>query len=226
MQSHRYADVFGNDSKRGALSLVYAALTPAQYLDNQGQVITHPFDKPGTGTRFSISTAISECEIRAAKYLSESIAVNTRTSAVLASDVVTHHRRDFSYVSFGLPSNYKSMELLNDTANEFVQLAQDRFVSRRSGKTLIAASTRIDYGLLIKIIPAHLPERVWICCGGFGEWGTSGSAWYLARNWGLLRKKFRNRPFAVIVSVEPGRDESAIPVVAAANATEIESYVR
>jgi hypothetical protein len=35
----------------------------------------------------------------------------------------------------------------------------------------------------LKIIPKSFPNRVWIAVAGLGEWGTSGAAWFLSKNW-------------------------------------------
>jgi hypothetical protein len=173
-----------------------------------------------------MSVAVSGCEIRAAKYLSESIAVNAGQSAVLAADTAILEQRDISFISFGLSSNLKSLDVFNNGANEFVGVQIDRFITRRSGRNLVVASQTCDYGLILKIRPSNLSERTWICCGGFGEWGSSGAAWYLARNWRELRAKYRRGPFAVIVRVESERDESAEPIVMAGSSQEIERYGR
>jgi hypothetical protein len=175
---------------------------------------------------YSMSVAVSESEIRAAKYLSESIAVNTGHSAKLVADTAIADRRDISFVSLGLTSNLKSRDMINNSANDFVRVEVDRFRSQRSGKNLVSASQTSDFGLIMKISPSNLHDRTWICCAGFGEWGTSGAAWYLARNWRTLRSKYRKGSFAVIVRVEPQRDESAEPVVMAGSGEEIERYGR
>jgi len=35
--------------------------------------------------------------------------------------------------------------------------------------------------------PADFPNHSWIVCAGLGEWGTSGTAWYLAHRWRIGR---------------------------------------
>ena len=173
-----------------------------------------------------MSMAVSGCEIRAAKYMAESVATNTGRWAILTPDVNIANKQDLSFVSFGLLSNVKTADVLNSTGNSLVLYREGCFVSRLSGKTVIAPSPTMDYGLIAKVCHSDLAGRTWICCGGFGEWGTSGAAWYLARNWKQIRRRFGPKPFAMIVRVVPERDESAEAVVWADAPEELESYTR
>lgn len=66
-----------------------------------------------------------------------------------------------------------------------------------------------DYGLILKTHPVQFPNRTWLMCAGFGEWGTSGASWYLANQWETIRKQVKSRPFAAVVRVRHGQDESA-----------------
>ena len=89
-------------------------------------------------------------------------------------------RRTAGRFSFGIANNVKTTDLLNSTANQLVRFTNGLFVTT-SGKTIIRpsiASRRIDYGLILKGHPQNMPERTWIACGGYAEWGTSAAAWY------------------------------------------------
>jgi len=66
-----------------------------------------------------------------------------------------------------------------------------------------------DYGFILKIHPEQHKNKVWIVCAGYGEWGTSGAAYYLAKNWKYIYKKAKDKPFAIMINVEIGKDESA-----------------
>jgi len=174
-----------------------------------------------------MSAAISSCEVRALKYLAESVAANTGSCwAVLTSAEEIANKQDLSLVSFGLTSNRKTVELLDNVANPFVRYEHPRFVTKLTGRTVVRASQVEDCGAIIKIHPSNLPDRTWICCGGFGEWGTSGAAWYLTRKWRDIRSKFGKRPFVIFVQVKPDRDESAEPIIMAATPEELERQAR
>jgi hypothetical protein len=228
--SWRYRRVFGEDAFEGNMHLVYALLNPPKAVNTAGEPVKHIFSKPGNGGGlFSISEAVSVCEVRAVTYLAESVASNTRSWVALRSAKELGSRLDLSYISLGLMSNDKTVGLLRNDGNLFVAFKDDRIVSKLSGRTIIAPapeSQKIDYGMILKIHPTSARERNWICCGGYGEWGTSGAAWYLARRWRDICKKFGNRPFIVFVQVEDGRDESADDIINAGTVEELEKQAR
>jgi hypothetical protein len=224
----RFAQVFGPDATRGALHLVVGALVPPQVRDEAGNQLRFIFTKPGHKDKgFSTSLAVPGCEVRAAKYLAETVAVDAGRSSILTADVEIREKRDLSFVSFGMLSNEKTIQLLENSANQFVLYDYSRFISKVSGRTLVTlAEVKTDYGLILKIHPSNLPDKTWICCGGFGEWGTSGSAWYLARHWKTIRSKVRRRAFAAIVRVREGCDESAEPIFIVDTPEEIDRHTR
>jgi hypothetical protein len=61
----------------------------------------------------------------------------------------------------------------------------------------------------LKIKNPHSKGYSLLICAGLGEWGTSGSAWYLSRYWKKLAKKFLANDFIIVISVARGSDESA-----------------
>jgi GGDEF domain-containing protein len=63
-------------------------------------------------------------------------------------------------------------------------------------------------------------------CAGIGEWGTSGAAWYLAKHWRDLAKRFGKGDFAVVLKVTDGADESATAVAMASDPEELQNQVR
>jgi len=225
----RYARIYGPDVCDNGLHLVYAALNPPVARTSDGQPVHHVFTKPGLpGAAFSMSAAVNDCELRAVKYLAESVAANTHGWTILTSDEAIADRSDLTFVSFGLTSNRKTVQLLENPANLFVRVDLDpvRFVSKISSRTILSPSQTEDYGVITKIHPSNLPDRTWICCGGFGEWGTSGAAWYLARKWRDLNSRFGKGPFVVIVRVRPAQDESAELVIMAGTSEELERQAR
>jgi hypothetical protein len=230
LRSWSFSQVFGTEASQGGLHLAYASLTPPVAMTADGNFVSHVFSKTDlNGLRFSMAVAINGCEVRAIKYLAESIAANAHNWAVLTVDDEIRDRQDLSFVSFGLTSNCKTRQILDSSANPFIRYEHPCLVTKLTGRTVVALSPstpKIDFGAIIKIHPSNLPERTWICCGGYGEWGTSGAAWYLARKWRDLRSKFGNRPFAVVVRVTTERDESLEPIIIAGTPDELERQVR
>jgi len=131
----------------------------------------------------------------------------------LQSDNEVRSLLDLDFISFGgLSSNFKTDDCQSNTGNLLAAFdqANGRFIDPATGEIIADCSDRrFDYGLILKTRPAQFPERAWLMCAGFAEWGTSGSAWYLARRWDAIRKEAKDRPFAVVVRVRPGQDESA-----------------
>lgn len=66
-----------------------------------------------------------------------------------------------------------------------------------------------DYGILLRIRNPQYPEHYLFICAGHGEWGTSGSAYYLFHHWKELYKKHGQQDFCKIIEVDMGSDESA-----------------
>jgi hypothetical protein len=222
----RYAQLFGSDATSGRLHLVVGALVPPACQDQAGNPFPFIFSKPGLlNAGFSTSVAIPSCEVRAAKYLAESVAMNARQLAILTTDVDIASRVDLSFVSFGIMSNLKTVQLLENSGNHFAKYHEGQFISMLSGGVLARASQQSDYGLIVKLHPSNLPEKTWICCGGFGEWGTSGAAWYLSRKWKDIRSRFTRRSFIIIVKVRPGSDESAEPILMADTPEEVQRHI-
>jgi hypothetical protein len=221
----RYRRVFGKDAFQGNTHLAYGLLEPPPVIGAHGNKVPHIFTKPSKAhLRFSISKVASICEVRGLTYLAESIASNTRTWVKLTSDEDIGAKCDLSYISLGIMNNDKTTDLLRNDGNLFVNFPVDWFITKLSGRTIVTPSTdaKIDYGMIIKIHPTSAPERIWMCCGGYGEWGTSAAAWYLARRWRDIHKRFGNKPFVIFVQVEPGRDESATEIISAATPQELE----
>jgi hypothetical protein len=222
----RYKRVFGKDAFQGNLHLVYALLNPPIAVDAAGNKVKWIFTRPGDlASRFSMSAGVSVCEMRAVTYLAESVASNTGSWIRLASADELSSRDDLSYISLGVKSNDKTMALLYNTSNLLVDFNESvgRFVIKGTDRTIVAPSTdpKIDYGMILKIHPTAAPERDWICCGGYGEWGTSGAASYLIRKWKEISKEFGRGPFVIFVQVEQGHDEAADRIIGAATLPEL-----
>jgi hypothetical protein len=204
----KYRALFGIDVGTEGLHLVYGLLS----LKALAPPDSFPYRKPGVNAAgFSIETPVSACELRAAKYVSESVAANGLLPPRVLSDSDVASRLDLSFVSFGGPlSNFKTRDAL-DSPNSIVSI-NGQFQRRGTGKPLVTIEPGFDYGLILKIHPSQFPERTWIVCAGLGEWGTSGSAWYLGKKWKELHAFAGADDFVTIVKVRPGQDEYAEPV--------------
>lgn len=207
--------------------LVYAEFVLPKVI-NGFQLPTHPFKKPdreSSGMSFSISKPLSSCEVRAIKYLSESLYKEGSKSLLLSSDYELMEKLNISFITFGGPaSNYKTRDIMENSDNNLIYFDNAQFTSVKSGKRVLSPDPKYDYGIILKIHSQQFPHRTWIACAGIAEWGTSGATWYLAKKWKDLYKFAKKSPFVVIVRVNKGQDESAIPVVKVKNQNDISKY--
>jgi len=205
--------------------MIYGQLMLPQIRDSAGQPITHPYVKPPRRgpppqqASYSMEHPVSECEVRAAAYIASLLGSPQGLHPMLMADADTVTLLDSTFVSFGGPgSNYKTADILASSANIFIQVSTSGF-SLISGQALPYSCTNsVDYGFVLRLTPPELRGRSWIICAGLGEWGTSGSAWYLANRWQTLARTVH--PFAywlglpaipdflAIVRVVSGQDQS------------------
>jgi hypothetical protein len=160
--------------------------------------------------RFRARAVISRSEVRAATYLSS--AVSGLTTVRVATDEELKSKVDISFIAIGAMSNHKSRDVFENESNQFTifDMSALRFISKLNKKPLrISARPGYDYGILLKICPQAFPDRTWIICSGLDEWGTSGTSWFLANKWKQIHKKVGDRPFAALIEVRVGQDESA-----------------
>lgn len=169
---------------------------------------------------FSISAPISECEVRGSSYLSSMLAAASRKVPILMSDVDASALVNSNFLALGgVGSNYKTADIFSSNRNIFLKKDIEKFVWISGKELLFECSAAADYGIILRIKPSEFPNKSWIVCAGLGEYGTSGSAWFLANKWQkILRKKqsflyrlvpWRFPDFLGIVKVIPGQDESA-----------------
>jgi hypothetical protein len=212
----RLRELFGEDiASPEPFHLVYAQFVLPDQIDGR-ELPTHPYKKPGeevSGVSFSISKPISLCEVRAVKYFSESLYASGGKGINISADVDLTATLDTSFITLGSrASNFKTRDVQDNPGNGLVRLDSGEFLSVESGLPVVRREESYDYGLILKIHPAQFPARTWFVCAGRSEWGTSGAAWYLAKKWKALHSFAGSRPFAVVVQVKPGQDESAVPI--------------
>ena len=221
-----FRDVFGKDPfSTGAFHLIYSQLTLLPEMGEGRLFGKFTYVKPGEDKPKSIFSAeriISSCEVRAAKYLAESIGREAKASPSLSSDLDMRDKLDVSFAAFGGSlSNYKTMDVITNEGNNLLSFDNKNFRSVLSGKIIIRLLPQFEYGLILKVNPIQFPERTWFTCAGRGEWGTSGAAWFLAKKWRSIQSYAKDSPFAIIVRVVPGQDESAEAVVKVKDESEL-----
>lgn len=188
-----------------------------------------PFAKPSIPEVALRSESVAPgCEIRAAAYVANALGRFSRIRSSVMADEAIKDRLDLDFISFGMNSNLKTLDLCKNRANCFADFDRqgNTFVGKRDGEIIYQAAPSYDFGLIIKIHPEQYPHRTWIACAGNGEWGTSGTAYFLANKWSdllsylngkdksfttkLRRRLIReDRGFLAVIRVEIGKDESA-----------------
>jgi hypothetical protein len=221
----RLKAVFGRDLfLSDSLHLVYAKFSLPPVFKKDGSINTHPYVKPDIpGMGFSMENPVSSCEVRASKYLSQMMGKEVGHNPILASDIDLKMQLNISFVTFGGPGNYKSNDLLTNESNNFLTF-NSTFITCNTNRPVLYRHSGFDYGLIQKIHPIEFPERTWLICAGFDEWGSSGAAWYLAYKWREIYKFAKSKAFAIVVKVKHGQDESAYPIIKIKSVDDAERY--
>ena len=190
--------------------------------DRNGRVTKRFYLKQGKpDVRISIEKPISSCEIRATKYLAEVIGAKVRRTPTLSTDYKLADVFGISFVALGSHnSNSKTEDTLRNRGNKFVEFPYkgfledvDRWFVDKNGRRIPGdIEPGFDYGLIMKIHPTQDLERTWFVCAGYGEWGTSGAAQYLAHRWKKIYDDAKAEPFAIIVKVPLYKDQLAEPL--------------
>ena len=157
------------------------------------------------------------CEVRAAAYLATLFAQVGKYDSLIASSadpVVRAKEHDQSYIALGGFCNKFTLQLLKDPSNDLIDIditdiRDPKFTC--NGKRLTPTRNgEEDYGLIVAIQPHDQKSRMWITCVGLGEYGTSGAACFLSKNWEDIAKKIKRKTgrFACIVKVRDKNDDS------------------
>jgi hypothetical protein len=204
----KFKQIFGRAIYEVGFALVYEEMVLGDTTE------PFPYRRPGgdSTSGFSITRPIPIASVRSISYLSSAVGVLGGRAPVLRSDIETQSLLDFDFVCFGGPrSNLMTASVEENEGNRSAKFdhPQRHILSLQDNSILAQTEAHCDYGLILKIHPAQFPKRVWISCAGFGEWGTSGAAWFLAHKWEEIRRIAHAEPFAAIIRVSPGKDQSA-----------------
>jgi hypothetical protein len=212
----RFKQVFGDGVGEVTFALIHEELQLRKDMETCVPPGTFPYEKPGSKgpVKFTFSTRrlVPNNQVRSINYLAGAIGISVGSTPSLRSDIETQPLLDLDFVSFGGPeSNLKTMDCQSNRGNRlaYFDQAKDLFLRISDRQPLVPFEKGFDYGLILKVIPAQFPDRVWISCAGRGEWGTSGAAWFLANKWKDLRERAGSKAFAATVRVRGLQDQSA-----------------
>jgi len=201
---------------------------PAQ-IDADGNPIAHPYRKQPRAAggaplhdAYSIEHPVSQCEVRASTYIAALLGLPRTVRQLLVSDAEVDALLESNFISLGgSGSNFKTADILASPANIFLHsMTPEGFILAGQPVPLpYTCDGHVDYGFILRVRPTEFPRHSWIVCAGLGEWGTSGSAWFLARRWEVLIRSihpfayyagFSSIPdFFAIIRVICGQDQSA-----------------
>jgi len=187
-------------------------LGPYKILDINGKEVKFPFLKREIPEKIgNLTSLVSDSHNRSLNYIVESFGRYSRMKPSLIADTKLTDKHDISYCSIGGRNNLKTKEIEQSRENKFFKfnLKENAIVGIKDSNLKFVNDGHYDYGFIIKIIPESLPNRSWIAIAGLGEWGTSGAAWFLARNWRIIEKKFGKNPFGLVIKVKGQSDELA-----------------
>lgn len=205
LKTRTFKQVFGRDAVKEYHVIYNINIVPRGIVFEKPE----PKVKRDNYRRTQNLTTINSCAVtRAIGYLVYAFGEKVDKPPIISSDVDTDDRMDISFISVGGVTNQKTCDVLRDTSNQFLEFKRRSIVHRPSKLPVIEFTGDVDYGLIIKIKPHSNPKRTWICCAGFGEWGSSGSAWFIARKWKDIRKWAKDKPFAIITKTDVNSDES------------------
>jgi hypothetical protein len=158
---------------------------------------------------------LASCSVRITKYASSEFALfrqkTNPVKIVLDEEVINNWEGTF--ICFGSSdSNIKTFDIESLGENNLYtfefgnngircfNITGERYSVDQTG----------DLGILMRLRnPFHEGYTLFICAG-IGEWGTSGSAYYLFKNWRKLYKRFGQKDnFSLILRVNVNSDESA-----------------
>jgi hypothetical protein len=150
------------------------------------------------------------CSARGAGYLIDALSgipsVGIKVRTVADREVATLW--DATFINLGSSySNIKTDDIKQMHDGTFFHDDAGQFTFE--GQPQQQEKPRSRKGIIVKRGNPYFPGHTLLVCAGLGEWGTSGAAWFLARNWKDLSRRFRSRDFAIALSVLPEADESA-----------------
>lgn len=195
-------------------SLVFGRLGQPITSSATGSIASCIYEKDANrGFGITAKQVSSLCEIRGLSHVSASLNENSLIRSVVVPDEAVKEKFDLDFVSFGAMSNMKTEDIFRNAANRLGEYSVKKgaFVRKSDSSPLHNSREGFDHGIILKIHPKQFPKRTWIACAGYGEWGTSGAAYFLANHWHDIVQELTvaDAPFLAVIEVEPGKDESA-----------------
>jgi hypothetical protein len=157
---------------------------------------------------------VPECSARGSSYLIDSFRGIRKLSTRVVSDSSVQALWTGTFIALGSSYlNEKTDNIKHLPENVWLQDDAWQFTFKHED-TVVRLKGRNDKGLILKLPNPHSRGDSVIVCKGIGEWGTSGSAWFLSRHWKQLSRRFGDNPFLIVLNVTVGNDQSAREILA------------
>ncbi len=156
----------------------------------------------------------SQAEARAAGYVAAEIGRYRGPTIEIDTDERLVRSWNGTFICLGSgDSNEKTRDTLNLKENVFCSFAGGGILARWD-KTFhqIQRQPPRDKGIILKIPNPHSVGHSLVVCAGLAEPGTAGAAYYLARSWPQLLKRYGSGPFCIVVEVDWNSEQTARPV--------------
>jgi len=217
LRRRKFKTIFGASDKPRALCYGSLILNPqiAKWIPEEQNILRQfPLMKRANPKYlFSGESSASSCEVRGASYLASALGRDGAISTEFKGDEALSDKLDIDFISFGGLSNTKTVDVFSNEANDLAFYDEQRkaFVLKKDSTPLGTPQDGVDYGIILKIHPRQFNGRTWIVCAGYGEWGTSGAAYFLAHKWKEISAQVKgDGHFVCLIRVKAGQDESAI----------------
>lgn len=163
------------------------------------------------------------CTARGAGYLINHLARLRDISIRVVSDGHAASEWEGTFINLGSSySNMKTDHIKKLPENPWLFDDLGKFIFK-DGKEIVIDQNG-DKAIILKVANPYFPGYALIVCAGLGEWGGSGSAWFLSTHWRRLSRRFGRHPFLVVVNVASGSDESAREILSYGNETALWRY--
>jgi hypothetical protein len=148
------------------------------------------------------------CSTRAAAYIIDGLRDIKGIVVTIKSDVESISKWSATFINIGSSvTNVKSDHIKKLPENQWLEDDMNGYTFNDGWET--GFNVDGDKGIILKIANPHSPGHSLFICSGQKEWGTSGAAWFLAKHWRILSRRFGKNPFLIVVNVSIGSDESA-----------------
>jgi hypothetical protein len=221
----RLADLFGKKAlESGKITVVLDVYNDIRLLPGEQQrILGADCISSGSGNRFTkifpdghltafpgaYGKLLGYCSTRAVGYILYTFSPYFRKNIVIRADEEASANWEGTFICLGSSvSNIKTNDIKLNQDNKLVLEDYNGSITLKNGKKF-AVDDRNDKGYILKLKNPFFKDYSLFICSGLGEWGTSGAAFYLTKHWLKINQAFGDDNFVIIVSVNPGADESA-----------------